>query len=146
MARRSKKSSQKVSVHLVCAATLAAAAAAAALVLAKGSGSGSGTADSSKNFSIADYRQNASRLTGNSYSLQGRVENIEALGNDRLVAVSIPGNKMERLPLLVRSGVCGKVNLTRGDTFVFEVDCRTGHDTAGQEVKGILVVRKVETK
>lgn len=97
-------------------------------------------------FSIADYRRDASRLTGNSYRLTARVENIETLGNDRLVAVSIPGNKQERLPLLVKAGTTGRVNLTRGDTFIFEVDCRTGRTAEGAEVKGVLVVTSVETK
>ncbi len=102
------------------------------------------TADS--RFSIADYRQDASRLTGNTYRLSARVENIETLGNDRLVAVSLPNNKQERLPLLVRSGVTGRVNLTRGDTFVFHVACRNGQDDGGHEVKGVMIVEKVETE
>ena len=97
-------------------------------------------------FSVAEYRQDASRLTGNTYRLKARVENIETLGNDRLVAVSLPGTKMERLPLLVHSGVCGRVNLTRGDTFVFDVICRNGQDAEGLDVKGIMVVQKVETE
>lgn len=95
-------------------------------------------------FNIADYRQDASRLTGNTYQLAARVENIETLGNDRLVAVSLPNNKQERLPLLVRSGVTGRVNLTRGDTFTFHVVCRNGQDAEGRDVKGIMVVEKVE--
>ena len=97
-------------------------------------------------FSIVDYRHDASRLTGNSYRLVARVENIETLGNDRLVAVSLPNNKQERLPLLVRSGVTGRVNLTRGDTFAFYVQCRNGQDAQGLDVKWIMVVDKVETE
>ena len=97
-------------------------------------------------FSVADYRVDASRLTGNSYRLKARVENIETLGNDRLVAVSLPNNKKERLPLLVRSGVTGRVNLTRGDTFVFDVVCSNGKDDEGLDVKGIMIVEKVETE
>ncbi len=97
-------------------------------------------------FSIADYRQDASRLTGNTYQLSARVENIETLGNDRLVAVSLPSNKQERLPLLVRSGVSGRVNLTRGDTFTFHVVCRNGQDDEGREVKGVMIVEKVEAE
>lgn len=97
-------------------------------------------------FSVADYRVDASRLTGNSYRLKARVENIETLGNDRLVAVSLPNNKQERLPLLVRSGVTGRVNLTRGDTFVFDVVCSNGKDDEGLDVKGIMIVEKVETE
>ncbi len=97
-------------------------------------------------FRVADYRVDASRLTGNSYRLKARVENIETLGNDRLVAVSLPNNKQERLPLLVRSGVTGRVNLTRGDTFVFDVVCSNGKDDEGLDVKGIMIVEKVETE
>lgn len=97
-------------------------------------------------FSIADYRTDASRLTGNTYRLSARVENIESIGNDRLIAVSLPGNKQERLPLLVRSGVAGRVNLTRGDTFVFHVACRNGKDDQGLDVRGVMLVEKVETE
>lgn len=97
-------------------------------------------------FSIADYRVDASRLTGNTYRLSARVENIESIGNDRLVAVSVPGNSQERLPLLVRSGASGRVNLTRGDSFVFHVVCRNGKDDQGLDVKGVMLVDKVETE
>jgi hypothetical protein len=74
------------------------------------------------------------------------VENIETLGNDRLVAVSLPNNQQERLPLLVRSGVTGRVNLTRGDTFVFDVVCRNGQDEQGLDVKGIMIVESVSAE
>lgn len=103
------------------------------------------TAEESR-FSVADYRMDASRLTGNTYRLKGRVENIETLGNDRLVAVSLPNNKQERLPLLVRSGVTGRVNLTRGDSFVFDVVCRNGQDEQGLDVKGIMIVESVSAE
>ena len=118
--------------------------AAGVAVLMKPSDTASNTVDS--RFSISEYRHDASRLTGNTYRLSGRVENIETLGNDRLVAVSLPGNTSERLPLLVQAGVCGRINLTRGDSFVFEVICRNGKDAEGREVKGIMVVQKVETE
>ena len=95
-------------------------------------------------FSISDYRQDASRLTGNTYRLEARIENIESIGNDRLVAVSLPNNVQERLPLVVPNGVTGRVNLTRGDTFVFYVKCRNGKDEQGLDVKGIMLVEKVE--
>ena len=97
-------------------------------------------------FSVADYRMDASRLTGNTYRLKARVENIETLGNDRLVAVSLPNNQQERLPLLVRSGVTGRVNLPRGDTFVFDVVCRNGQDEQGLDVKGIMIVESVSAE
>ncbi len=99
-----------------------------------------------ENFSVADYRRGAFRLTDNEYHIEGRVEHIESLGNDRIVAVSVPGSEQELLPLLVRSGVAGKVNLTRGDSFIFQVKCCTGYTEEQREVKGVLVVRRVETK
>jgi hypothetical protein len=42
--------------------------------------------------------------------------------------------------------VTGRVNLTRGDTFVFHVACRNGQDDGGHEVKGVMIVEKVETE
>lgn len=115
-----------------------------AAVAMKPSDSAASAAES--RFSVADYRMDASRLTGNTYRLKGRVENIETLGNDRLVAVSLPNNKQERLPLLVRSGVTGRVNLTRGDSFVFDVVCRNGQDDQGLDVKGIMIVESVSAE
>jgi len=104
------------------------------------------THEQGQSFSVEDYRRDASRFTGNVYRIEGRVEHIETLGNDRIVAVAVPGNRQERLPLLVRSGAAGRVNLTRGDSFLFEVECCTGHTDDQREVKGVLVVRHVETK
>ena len=115
-----------------------------AAVAMKPSDSAASAAES--RFSVADYRMDASRLTGNTYRLKGRVENIETLGNDRLVAVSLPNNSQERLPLLVRSGVTGRVNLTRGDSFVFDVVCRNGQDEQGLDVKGIMIVESVSAE
>lgn len=97
-------------------------------------------------FDVAGYRTDASRLTGNRYRITARVENIDTLGNDRMVAVSVADNKQERLPLLVPASLNSRVNLTRGDTFIFDVECLTGRDENNREVKGILVVRKMETK
>ncbi|MBQ3240523.1 MAG: hypothetical protein IJB00_04985 [Akkermansia sp.] len=105
-----------------------------------------GDASRQETFSVADYRRNASLLIGNVYHIEGRVEHIESQGNDRIVAVSVPGNEQERLPLLVRSGTAGKVNLTRGDSFIFEVKCCSGHTDNQREVKGVLLVRGVESK
>lgn len=146
MARRSKKSGKNGKMMIPVVAGLVVVLGGLIFVLSGGTAPSTGNGGEAAAFNIADYRQDASRLTGNSYRIEGRIENIETLNNDRLVAVSIQGNKQERLPLLVRSGVAGKVNLTRGDTFFFEVDCRTGMDEDGEELKGILVVRKVETK
>ena len=104
------------------------------------------THEQGQSFRVEDYRRDASRFTGNVYRIEGRVEHIETLGNDRIVAVAVPGNRQERLPLLVRSGVAARVNLSRGDSFLFEVECCTGHTDDQREVKGVLVVRHVETK
>lgn len=100
------------------------------------------------NFRIADYRRDGSRFvaTGNSYVFDGRVENIETIGNDLMLSVSIPDNPDERLPLLVPHSVHLKVNLTRGDRFLFEASCRTGRTESGEEVKGVLIVKNAETK
>ncbi len=99
-------------------------------------------------FNIAQYRQDGSRFasTGNRYILEGRVESIESHGNKRVVAVSMSGNRNERLPLLVPGEVKLQTNITRGDSFIFDVSCRTGRLADGQEVKGILVVNDVKTK
>ena len=104
--------------------------------------------DATPNFRIADYRQDGSRFasSGNSYVFEGTVESIETIGNDRLVCISIPHNPDERLPLLVLGASKLKVNLTRGDRFLFETSCRTGQTPEGEQVKGILVVKNVETR
>ena len=101
-----------------------------------------------KPFNIAQYRQDGSRFasTGNRYVLEGKVESIETVGNNRLVAVSVRGNSNELLPLLVQGSTKLQVNITRGDTFIFDVSCRTGRDADGNEVKGILVVNDVSIR
>ena len=142
--RRSRRSNSNLPVLLGGIAVVLVVVVMAALVL-KPEPEGKPSARQ-ESFSVADYRRDASRLTGNVYHIEGRVENIESLGNDRIVAVSVPDNSQERLPLLVRSGAAGKVNLTRGDSFIFKVECCTGHTAEQREVKGILVVRGVETK
>ena len=138
---KNKKSQQPMILGGVGGVLLLAIGAAVAM---KPSDSAASAAES--RFSVADYRMDASRLTGNTYRLKGRVENIETLGNDRLVAVSLPNNSQERLPLLVRSGVTGRVNLTRGDSFVFDVVCRNGQDEQGLDVKGIMIVESVSAE
>lgn len=101
-----------------------------------------------QNFSIANYRSDGSRFasSGNRYILEGRVESIESHGNDRVVFISIRGNKDERLPLLMTAENRGNVNITRGDTFAFETECRTGLLEDGSHVKGILLIKNVETR
>ena len=65
-------------------------------------------------------------IVGNAYVFEGRVENIETIGNDRIVSISIPNNPDERLPLLVPGDAKLRTNLTRGDRFVFETTCTSG--------------------
>ncbi len=96
-------------------------------------------------FRINEYREKGgSTCIGNRYTLEGKVENIVSMGNDRLVSVSLRDNVRERLPLLVKDG--SAVNLSRGDSFLFEVECITGKDAGGQPVKGIMVVKNVSIK
>ncbi|MBR5523394.1 MAG: hypothetical protein IKV82_08020 [Akkermansia sp.] len=100
-----------------------------------------------QNFSIREYRNDGSRMAvpGNHYLLEGRIENIETIGNNRLISVSLKNNRNERLPLLVTKDTTLDVNLTRKDIFLFNVECRTGRDASGNEVKGILVVKNAKT-
>ncbi len=96
-------------------------------------------------FNISEYREKGgSTFIGNHYVLEGKVENIISRGNDRLVSVSLRGNNRERLPLLVKGS--SAVNLSRGDSFLFEVDCVSGQDAEGQPVKGVFVVKNVRIK
>ncbi len=107
--------------------------------------SGGSSQKSVSDFSIVEYREKGgSTIIGNHYTLEGKVENIISRGNDRLVSISLKGNSRERLPLLVK-GSSG-VNLSRGDSFLFEVDCVSGQDAEGQLVKGVLVVKNVSIK
>lgn len=118
------------------------------VALFSGNSSENGKIGKPQDFNIAEYRQDGSRFasSGNRYVLEGKVENIETRGDDRVVAISMKGNPRERLPLLVPGSAKLSVNLTRGDTFIFELSCRTGRDADGNEVRGILVVNNVETK
>ena len=100
------------------------------------------------NFRISDYRRDGSRFAsaGNHYVFDGRVESIETIGNDRIISISLPDNPDERLPLLIPANVRLRANLTRGDRFIFETSCRTGKTEDGEQVKGVLIVKNVETK
>lgn len=150
MARRSKRKSRRGNSNtpmlLIVGAVVVLVVVAGALALKPSQREQTPAHEQGQSFSVEDYRRDASRFTGNVYRIEGRVEHIETLGNDRIVAVAVPGNRQERLPLLVRSGAAGRVNLTRGDSFLFEVECCTGHTDDQREVKGVLVVRQVETK
>lgn len=122
-----------------------------ALILGSGvlkKGSAARGLEPTPNFRISEYRQDGSRFasSGNVYVFDGRVENIETVGNERLVSISIPDNPDERLPLLVPGDVKLRVNLTRGDRFIFETTCRTGKTSDGKQVKGVLIVKNVETR
>ncbi len=107
--------------------------------------SGSVSTEKQAEFRVSEYRdKGGSTLTGNRYTLEGKVENIISRGNDRLVSISLRDNSRERLPLLVKGNT--GVNLSRGDSFLFEVECVSGQDAAGQPVKGVLVVKNVSIK
>lgn len=102
-------------------------------------------------FRIDDYRRDGSRFAtpGNNYVLEAKVENIDTRGNDKLLSVSLPsqhGDRTDRLPLVLKDGKSGRVNVTRGDTFLFEVTCRNGQDAQGRPVKGILMVKSVHSR
>lgn len=113
-------------------------------------GTGARTADPTPNFRISDYRRDGSRFasTGNLYVFDGRIENIETIGNDRIVCISLPDrdNLQERLPLLVPGNRRLSINLTRGDRFLFETTCTTGKTADGKQVKGVLVVKNAKTR
>lgn len=108
---------------------------------------GSQTAGVDRNFKIEDYRKSASKLAGNRYRLEAKIEGIMSRRNDRLLVVSLPGNpKNERLPILVEEGTGEGVNLSRGKTYIFNVECRNGFDLNGDIISGVLVTRSVENK
>ncbi len=118
----------------------AVVAAVAAAIMLKPSGNAHTTQAS--DFNVTEYRaKGGSTFIGNHYTIEGKVENIVSKGNDRLVSVSLKGRNRERLPLLVKGATA--VNLSRGDTFFFEVECVTGQDAEGNPVKGIMVVKNV---
>lgn len=111
------------------------------------SSGGSSSSAVDRNFRIADYRKAASKLAGNRYRLEAKVEGMMSRRNDRLVVVSLPGNpKDERLPILVEEGAGRGVNLSRGKTYIFNVECRNGYDLNGDAINGVLVTRSIENK
>lgn len=111
------------------------------------SGRGARGLEPTPNFRVADYQRDGSRFasSGSEYVFDGRVESIETVGNARLVSISIANNPGERLPLFIPGDVKLRVNITRGDRFLFETTCRTGKGAHGEQVKGILVVRNAQT-
>lgn len=150
MARRARKSKKKGNLKPIILGALGAVALLAGVYgsgLLHSSGAVRGK-EPTAGFRIADYRQDGSRFasTGNSYVFDGRVESITTIGNDLLVCISIPNNPDERLPLLVPGSANRRVNLTRGDRFLFEASCRTGITNEGEQVKGVLIVTNVETR
>ncbi len=112
-----------------------------------GSPTGSMNMTPTDDFSIASYRQDGSRFASvdNRYVLKGKVESVVTHGVDRLVIISMAGNQGERLPLFLPSENKGKINITRGDQFLFAVTCKTGRLENGDQVKGILVIQNVES-
>ena len=152
MARRARKGSKKKGKQNLMPVFIGIGAIVVlALILGSGvlkKGSAARGLEPTPNFRIAEYRQDGSRFasSGNVYVFDGRVENIETVGNARLVSISIPDNPDERLPLLVPGDVKLRVNLTRGDRVIFETTGRTGKMGDGKQVKGVLIVKNVETK
>ncbi len=148
MARRRKSSTRGTSKTPIANYILIAIAVLAGLFflnkMLKGSNS-TELGEPSKNFSIADYRRDASRYAsvGNQYVLEGRVEDIVERGRERLIIISMKDNAQERLPLLLPSSTESDVNVTRGDSFVFQVECQSGRDSEGNPVKGVFVIKKV---
>lgn len=101
-------------------------------------------------FSIESYRRDGSRFAtpGNTYVIQALVENIDSRGNDKIITVSLPkqrGEKDDRLPLLIKKEIPNGVNVTRGDTFLFEITCLNGQNAQGEAVKGMLLVNRVQS-
>lgn len=112
-----------------------------------GSPTGKSNMTPTEDFSIASYRQDGSRFAsvGNRYVLKATVERVITHGSDRLVIVSMSGNKNDLLPLFMPAANQGRDNITRGDQFLFEVSCKTGRTEEGDQVKGILVIQNVES-
>lgn len=133
---------------IIITACVAVAAVALALSGVFSSGGASRSSTPTPGFRISDYRRDGSRFAsaGNHYVFDGRVESIETIGNDRIISISLPDNPDERLPLLIPANVRLRANLTRGDRFIFETSCRTGKTEDGEQVKGVLIVKNVETK
>ncbi len=109
---------------------------------------GSGTTElgePTKGFSIAKYRDGASRYAsaGNSYVFEGRVEDIKEGQTGRIIMISMEGNQDERLPLFLPQSVDNDVNVTLYDRFIFQVECRSGRDANGDLVKGIFIINKI---
>ncbi len=144
-ARKGKKGSKGKGIDKNLVFILGGVLVAAILAFAVFKPSVGGNRGEVSDFNIAEYRaKGGSTFIGNQYTLEGKVENIISVGNDRLVSVSLRGNNRERLPLLVKGG--SGVNLSRGDSFLFDVACTTGQDANGQPIKGIMVVQNVSIK
>ncbi len=138
--RRQNKSKKRKSTPLLLIGALVVVILAIFLCKPKG-----GSPARLSSFSISEYREKGgSSFIGNHYTFEGKVENIISRGNDRLVSISLKSDPGERLPLLVKDG--DHVNLSRGDTFVFQVECCTGKDENGVPVKGVFVVKDVTIK
>ncbi|MFI3243015.1 MAG: hypothetical protein R3Y56_02035 [Akkermansia sp.] len=148
--RRSRKGSKKGSsdkILIIVAVVIGMLIAGVLFKSFVGSPTGETSMKPTRDFSIASYRQDGSRFASvdNRYVLQAKVESVITHGSDRLVIVSMAGNVGERLPLYMPAQNKGRVNITRGDQFLFDVTCKTGRTEEGDQVKGILVIQNVES-
>ncbi len=143
MARRKSRKGRKNKGNSIPMLIMAGVAVVAVLVAFFALRSSGGDAEARvTDFRIGEYREKGgSTFIGNHYTLAGKVENIVSVGNSRLVSVSLKDNRNERLPLLVPGDV--RANLSRGDSFLFDVECRNGKDAEGLPVKGVFLVTKV---
>ncbi len=143
MARRRTKKGGNSKSLLIVGGGVAVFVLAVAALLTQG-----GNSDVPKQHDIdpADYRAHGSSKNGNTYVFTARVEDIDTIGDNRLLAVSCNGAPQERLPILVTPKTKTDVNITRGDSFIFTVKCMNGRDAEKNLVRGILVVKKVEVK
>ncbi len=137
--RKGSKNKGNSSSMLIMAGVVALAVIVAFFALRS---SGGDTEARVSSFRIGEYRaKGGSTFIGNRYTFEGKVENIVSVGDSRLVSVSMKDNRNERLPLVVPGDV--RANLSRGDSFLFDVECRNGKDAEGLPVKGVFIVTAV---
>lgn len=100
----------------------------------------------SKRLSPVLYAEDASRLVGNRYRLEGRVDSIVTEGDVRIIELALDEEGGGSLPLVLTKETKSDMNVTRGDSFAFDVVCKSGRTKEGGLVKGVLVVEKVSLR